>query len=165
MKDCNAIHVHLDPSLRLSKAEKERSVDEKEYRRNIRCLRYLLHTRPDLSYSIIVLRTYLQSPKQSHKAALKAVLRYLQGIISFGLSFSRSGETKVEGYNDSTHNVDDDDGKSTAGYIFYCANCPISWSSHKQETVALSSCEAEFMAGTEAEKQAIWLQELLGEIK
>ena len=34
----------------------------------------------------------------------------------------------------------------------------------KQDTVALSSCEAEYMAGTEAAKQAIWLQELLSEI-
>jgi len=164
MKDCNVIHVPMDPSLRLSKSSHERSVDEKEYRRNIGCLRYLLHTRPDLSYSVGVLSRYMQSPKQSHEAALKAILRYLQGMTSFGLSFLRSGETKIEGYSDSSHNVDEDDGRSTAGYIFYCGDCPISWSSHKQETVALSSCEAEFMAATEAAKQAIWLQELLGEI-
>ena len=41
---------------------------------------------------------------------------------------------------------------------------PITWCSQKQETVALSSCEAEFMAGTEASRQAIWLQDLLAEI-
>ena len=43
-------------------------------------------------------------------------------------------------------------------------DAPISWSSKKQETVALSSCEAEFMAATEGAKQAIWLQDLLAEI-
>ena len=48
--------------------------------------------------------------------------------------------------------------------MFYVNYCPISWCSQKQETVALSSCEAEFMAATEAAKQAIWLQELLSEI-
>lgn len=48
--------------------------------------------------------------------------------------------------------------------MFYLMGSPITWCSHKQEIVALSSCEAEFMAATEAAKQAIWLQELLSEI-
>ena len=70
----------------------------------------------------------------------------------------------MEGYSNSSHNVDEDDGRSTSGNFFYFANSPITWSSHKQETVALSSCEAEFMAATDAAKQAIWLQDLLEEI-
>ena len=71
---------------------------------------------------------------------------------------------ELVGYCDSSHNIDEDDGRSTAGHVFYLNNCPITWCSQKQETVALSSCEAEFMAATEAAKQAIWLQELLDEI-
>ena len=62
------------------------------------------------------------------------------------------------GYSDSSHNVDDDDGKSTTGHVFYLNDSPISWCSQKQEFVELSSCEAEFMAATEAAKQAVWLQ-------
>ena len=48
--------------------------------------------------------------------------------------------------------------------MFYLNKSPISWCSQKQEIVALSSCEAEFMAATEAAKQAIWLQDLLREV-
>ena len=48
--------------------------------------------------------------------------------------------------------------------MFYLDQSPITWCSQKQEIVALSSCEAEFMAATEAAKQAIWLQELMGEV-
>ena len=70
---------------------------------------------------------------------------------------------KLIGYSDSSHNIDIDDGKSTSGHIFYYGESPITWSSTKQEIVALSSCEAEFMAATEAAKQAIWLQKLLSE--
>ncbi|KAG7558630.1 Reverse transcriptase RNA-dependent DNA polymerase [Arabidopsis thaliana x Arabidopsis arenosa] len=66
--------------------------------------------------------------------------------------------------SDSSHNIDEDDGKSTTGHIFYLNDCPITWCSQKQNIVALSSCEAEFMAATEAAKQAVWLQELLGEV-
>ena len=60
--------------------------------------------------------------------------------------------------------MDVDDAKSTTGHVFYLGNSPVSWCSQKQEIVAISSCEAEFMAATEAAKQAIWLQELLSEV-
>ncbi|KAG7582462.1 GAG-pre-integrase domain [Arabidopsis suecica] len=164
MEECNAVHIPMTANLKLSKAQEEKSIDEKEYRRNIGCLRYLLHTRPDLSYSVGVLSRYMHDPKESHGAALKQILRYLQGTKSYGLSFGRKDRTELIGFSDSSHNVDEDDGRSTTGHIFYLNDCPITWCSQKQETVALSSCEAEFMAATEAAKQAIWLQELLGEI-
>nr|KAJ0196411.1 hypothetical protein LSAT_V11C700384790 [Lactuca sativa] len=74
------------------------------------------------------------------------------------------GQKRLIGYSDSSHNVDPDDGRSTTGHIFYHASSPITWCSQKQDTVALSSCEAEFMAATTSACQAIWLQDLLGEI-
>ncbi|XP_048634034.1 secreted RxLR effector protein 161-like [Brassica napus] len=97
---------------------------------------------------------------------MKHCLRYLQGTTSLGLIFERStpGIPKLIGYSDSSQNVDMDDGRSTGGHIFYLGRSLITWSSSKQDTVALSSCEAEFMAGTEAAKHAIWLQELLSEV-
>ena len=164
MQDCNMVHVPMDPSLKFSKAQGEKSVDEREYRRVIGCLRYLLHTRPDLSYSVGVMSRYMAEPKTSHAAAMKQVLRYLKGTLSCGLVFRRGTNSKLVGYSDASHNVDEDDGRSTTGHMFYFRDSPITWCSQKQETVALSSCEAEFMAATEAAKQAIWLQELLGEI-
>lgn len=79
-----------------------------------------------------------------------------------GLVFQRAtNNTKLVGYSDSSHNVDEDDGRSTNGHIFYYSGSPIRCCSTKQETVVLSLCEAEFMAATEAAKQAIWLQDLL----
>ncbi|KAG7599886.1 Zinc finger CCHC-type [Arabidopsis suecica] len=162
--DCNAVHIPMCANLKLSKAQTEKNIDEKVYRRNIGCLRYLLHTRPDLSYCVGVLSRYMHEPKESHGAALKQILRYLQGTRSYGLCFGRRNKTELIGFSDSSHNVDEDDGRSTTGHIFYLNNCPITWCSQKQETVALSSCEAEFMAATEAAKQAVWLQELLQEV-
>ena len=164
MSDCNAVQSPMEPGLSISKCEEEPSIDEKEYRRNIGCLRYLLHTRPDLSFCVGVLSRYMQSPRQSHGVALKQILRYLQGTLKHDLSFRRYTSTKLVGFSDSSHNVDEDDGRSTTGHIFYYSDSPITWCSTKQETVALSSCEAEFMAATEAAKQAIWLRELLEEI-
>ncbi|XP_048637505.1 secreted RxLR effector protein 161-like [Brassica napus] len=154
----------MDAGLKLCKAEKEVSVDEIDYRRNIGCLRYLIHTRPDLACSVGVLSRYMHSPKESHKAALKQVLRYLKGTLSYGLNFGAATQEGLIGYSDSSYNVDPDDGKSTTGHIFYLGGNPITWCSQHQEIVVLSSCEAEFMAATEASKQAIWLKDLLGEV-
>lgn len=164
MEGCNAVQTPMDAGLKLSKAQEEAGIDEKEYRRIIGCLRYLLHTRPDLSYCVGVLSRYMQEPKESHGVALKQILRYLRGTLTLGLSFTRGDKRKLVGYSDSSHNVDEDDRRSTTGHVFYLERCPITWCTQKQDTVALSSCEAEFMAATEASKQAIWLQELLGEV-
>ena len=164
MTGCNLTQFPMDAGLKLSKAQEEPNVDEKEYRRTIGCLRYLVHTRPDLSYSVGVLSRYMHQPKESHAAALKQILRYIKGTCGYGLDFRRSTKATLVGYSDSSHNVGEDDGRSTTGHMFYLNDCPITRCSQKQETIALSSCEAEFMAATEAAKQAIWLQELLAEV-
>lgn len=166
MRDCNLAHAPMEVGLKLAKSQGEKGIDATKYRKTVGCLRYLLHTRPDLSYCVGVLSRYMQDPKESHGAAIKQCLRYVKGTTSFGLVFEKFAPRvpKLIGYSDASHNIDPDDGRSTAGYIFYLGGGPISWSTHKQQTVAMSSCEAEFMAGTEAAKQAIWLQDLLNEI-
>ena len=146
MNECKSILVPMISGLELSKALDEKSIDGQQYRRSIGCLRYLLHTRPDLSYSVGVLSRYMQDPRESHGAALKQVMRYLQGTTGYGLVFKKSDKTGLVGYSDASHSVDADDGKSTGGHVFYLNECPISWCSQKQQVVALSSCEAEFMA-------------------
>lgn len=166
MSECNNVHIPMDAGLKLSKAPHEESINEKEFRRSIGCLRYLIHTRPDLSHCVGVLSRYMHDPKISHGAALKQVMRYLKGTVSLGLYYKNDGKKDVElmGYSDSSYNSDPDDGKSTTGHIFYLNGSPITWCLQKQEIVALSSCEAEFMAATETAKQAIWLQDLLRKI-
>ena len=154
----------MDSGLKLCQAKDEKMVDEKDYRRNNGCPRYLIHTRPDLAYSVGVLSQYMHDPKESHKAVLKQVLRYLQGSLAYYLVYESKSQEGLIGYSDSSYNIDPDDGKSTTGHIFYLDSNPITLCSQKLEIVALSSCEAEFMAATETAKQAIWLQELYGEI-
>ncbi|PNX79093.1 putative copia-type polyprotein [Trifolium pratense] len=56
------------------------------------------------------------------------------------------------------------DRKSTAGYIFFYGGAPISWCSKKEPVVALSSCEAEYIAASLSTCQAIWLKNLIEEI-
>ncbi|GKB74395.1 hypothetical protein Tco_0935807, partial [Tanacetum coccineum] len=67
-------------------------------------------------------------------------------------------------YSDSSYGINTDQGKGTTGIVFYFGESPITWCTQKQPTVALSSCESEFMAATGAACQALWLKRLLSEL-
>ena len=70
----------------------------------------------------------------------------------------------VVGYCDSDYAGDLDKRRSTTGYVFTLAKAPVSWKSTLQSIVALFTTEAEYMAITEAVKEAIWLQGLLDDL-
>nr|GEX49393.1 uncharacterized mitochondrial protein AtMg00810-like [Tanacetum cinerariifolium] len=74
--------------------------------------------------------------------------------------YQKCNDMKLVGYSDSSHNIDIDDGRSTTGHVFYLGTSPITWCSQKKIIMALSSCEAEFVAATATACQAIWLREL-----
>ncbi|GKB23949.1 hypothetical protein Tco_0863350 [Tanacetum coccineum] len=52
MEDCNATLYLMEKDLKLSKAEDELEVEASQYQKVVGCLRYLLHTRLDLTYSV-----------------------------------------------------------------------------------------------------------------
>ncbi|GKC27388.1 zinc finger, CCHC-type containing protein [Tanacetum coccineum] len=78
MMDCNKTLIPMDPGTRLTKNTRGTLVNSTEYRSLIRCLRYLLHTRPDLSYSVRLLSRFMQEPREQHMKAIKQVLRYVK---------------------------------------------------------------------------------------
>ncbi|GJV66870.1 hypothetical protein Tco_1482379 [Tanacetum coccineum] len=71
---------------------------------------------------------------------------------------------KDDGMMTDNYGVNTQEGKGTTGIIFYYGESPISWSTQKQATVALSSCESEFIAATAAAIQALWLKRLLSKL-
>nr|GEZ36466.1 ribonuclease H-like domain, reverse transcriptase, RNA-dependent DNA polymerase [Tanacetum cinerariifolium] len=103
----------------------------------------------------------MQDPKDHH---LKAVIRYIKGTKEHGIIYKKEGGCKITGYSDSSYGINTDQGKETTGIVFYFGESPITWCTQKQPTVALSSCEPEFMAATGAACQALWLKRLLSEL-
>lgn len=164
MTDCNKTLIPMDPGTRLTKNTEGTMVNSTEYRSLIGCLRYLLHTRPDLSYSIGLLSRFMQEPKEQHMKAIRQVLRYVKGTINYGITYRHNGGNKIQGFSDSSYGVNTQEGKGTTGIIFYYGDSSISWSTKKQATVALSSCESEFIAATAAATQALWLKRLLSRL-
>nr|GEW76395.1 zinc finger, CCHC-type [Tanacetum cinerariifolium] len=93
--------------------------------------------------------------------AIRQVLRYVKGTKHHGITYKHNGGNKIHGYRDSSYGVNTQEGKGTTGVIFYYGESSISWSTQKQATVALSSCESEFIAATATATQALWLKRLL----
>ena len=97
--------------------------------------------------------------------ALKRVLRYLAGTKSYGITYTDSpsstptNPTCFNGFADAAF-ANQDECKSTSGYVFMASGGAITWRSKKQTTVTLSSTEAEYIALAEAAREASWLRNL-----
>jgi hypothetical protein len=96
-------------------------------------------------------------------AAVKRIFSYLRGTLDLQLTF-RGELTDLVGYSDSDWGGDPITHRSTAGFVFNIGSGAISWSSKRQPTVALSTCEAEYQAQTQAAKEAVWLRSLLQDL-
>jgi len=119
-------------------------------------------TRPDIVFAVIRLSQYTSRPREVHWLGLKRILRYLKGTASACLLLGDMADDKdagLVGYFDAAH-ADNANRRSTCRYIFLLYGSLISWSSKVQRTIALSTTEAELMAGTEATREAIWIKGL-----
>ncbi|WVZ83397.1 hypothetical protein U9M48_030555 [Paspalum notatum var. saurae] len=124
----------METRLKLSKHSTSPAVDAIEYRCLIGSLRYLVNTRPDLAFAVGYLSRFMEDPRQEHMAGIKHLLRYVTGTVDYGLVYARSNtEPGLVGYSDN-------DMRSTSGIIFFLDSNP------KQRVVALSSCEAKYIA-------------------
>ena len=93
-------------------------------------------------------------PGEDHWKAVKNILKYLRRTKYVFLVYGES-ELKLEGYTDSNFQSDPDDSKSTLGYVFTLYGGAVSWKSAKQPTVADLVTEAEYIAVSEATKEAV----------
>ncbi|GJT41121.1 retrovirus-related pol polyprotein from transposon TNT 1-94 [Tanacetum coccineum] len=137
------------------------------YANAVGSLMYLMVcTRPDIAYAVSVVSRYLANPGKNHWEAVKWILKYLRGTANVGLVYgtNRGNHVDVTGFVDSDYAKDPDKGRSITGYAFLVQGCVVSWKATLQHVVALSTTEAEYMALTEAVKEAIWLRGLLEEL-
>ena len=125
------------------------------------CLMYLTATRPDIQHAVSILSRFLHCANEEHLTAAKRVLRYLKGTQGYGVRFLEVQEMKLVGYVDSDWGSSAEDMKSTTGFCFSLGSGCFSWSTKKQEVVAQSTAEAEFVVATAAAKHAVWLRKLL----
>ncbi|WJX96077.1 hypothetical protein P8452_77325 [Trifolium repens] len=148
-----------------SKEERER-MNEIPYASAIGSIMYaMLCTRPDVSYALSATSRYQSDPGESHWIAVKNILKYLRRTKETFLVYGGEEELSVVGYTDASFQTDKDDFRSQSGFVFCLNGGTVSWKSSKQETVADSTTEAEYIAASSAAKEAVWIKKFISELE
>ena len=165
MSDCKPVSTPMETGASyVKRKESEEKADGVTYRRIVGGLQYLCNTRPDIQYAVGVVSRFVSDPSATHWRAVKRILRYIQGTVGYGLKYSAGGGITLTGLCDADWAGDKQDRKSTSGYTFFIGGNPVSSSSRKQQTVSLSSGEAEYIALSAATQEAMWIRSMLTEL-
>jgi hypothetical protein len=100
---CNPCSTPMEVRLQLSKQSTTAEVDATMYRSLVGSLRYLVHTRPDITFAVGYVSRFMEKPRQEHLGAVKHLLRYVAGTVDYGLCYPKyaGGENRLTGYSDS----------------------------------------------------------------
>ncbi|WVZ89770.1 hypothetical protein U9M48_036134 [Paspalum notatum var. saurae] len=139
------------------------AVDQKEFHGMIGLLLYLTATRPDIQFAVCLCARYQASPRTSHRQAVKRIFRYLKFTTELGLWYSSGSSLSLRGFLDADHAGCRIDRKSTSGTCQLLGTSLVSWSSHKQASVALSTTEAEYVAAASYCSQLLWMKATLSD--
>jgi hypothetical protein len=132
------------------------------YRELIGSLMYIANaTRPDKSFAVGRLASVMDCYTTDHWKAAVRVLRYLKGMCTLSLRLGGPTALSLVGFSDLDYANCTETSKSIGGNCFSMGSGSVSWSSRKQRTVADSSCYAEYIALSEAAKEAIFLRMVL----
>ncbi|KAE8239630.1 hypothetical protein A4X06_0g8158, partial [Tilletia controversa] len=121
-------------------------------------------TRPDIAYAVSRLARFMANPRPEHIVGAYRLLRYLKGTSGIGLVFTDESNVQIEGFCDADHAKDHDNRRSVSGYAFFVHGNLVSWRSRLQATVAISSTESEYVAMSEAAREAKWLRTFTTEL-
>lgn len=158
------------PIVSISELDGEEEIDVTvPYQEAIGTLLYIaLNTRPDILFATITLSRYNKIPTKRRWHAVQRVFRYLSGTKDLGLSFvppndAATSQQLVHAYADADWGGSNS-GFSTSGIVILLNNCPIICRSVRQRSIALSTCEAEYVATSDCAKEVMWLTGLLSEL-
>ncbi|GJW81455.1 zinc finger, CCHC-type containing protein [Tanacetum coccineum] len=123
-------------------------------------------TRPDVAFAQNITSRFQQNPGEAHWTAVKNILKYLRNTKDTFLVYGGNpeAELQVKCYCDAGFETDRDDTKSQTGYVFVLNGGAVVWKSSKQSTTAQHATEAEYIAASEAAKEAVWIRKFIDEL-
>lgn len=121
-------------------------------------------TRPDIAYAISEVSRFNANHTDVHWTAAKRILRYLRGTTSLKLRYERKKEP-IHAYCDADWGSENETRKSRTGYVIVMAGAAVAWCSKRQQIVALSSTEAEYIALSSTVRESLWTLQLRDEIQ
>ena len=161
LKGCKSVATPLISNEKLIKDDGAEPADSNLYRKIVGSLLYLTATRPDVMFAASLLSRFMHNPTKTHMGTANRVLRYIAGTVDYGIKYDKGEAAILVVLCDSDWGGSEDDMRSTSGYAFSLGSGIFSWASVKQQSVALSTAEAEYVSAAEATSQAIWLRFVL----
>ena len=167
MQDSKRGFLPMFHGIKLSKSQCPTTKDEREgmdkipYASAIGSIMYaMLCTRLDVSYYALSMTSRFQSDLgECHWIAVKNILKYLRRTKDIIWIYGgQEGELVISGYTDARFQFDLDDFRSQSGFVFCLIGGVVRWRSSKQDNVVDSTTEAEYIAASDASKEAVWIQ-------
>jgi hypothetical protein len=146
MKNAKPIKTPMGTNGHLNLDTGGESVDQKVYRSMIGSLLYLCASRPDIMLSVCMCARFQANPKEVHLRAVKRIMRYLVYTPRFGLWYPKGSTFDLIGYSDANYAECKIDRKSTSGTCQFLGRSLVSWAPKKQNSIALSTVKAEYIA-------------------
>ena len=138
-------------------------VDQKMYRSMIRSQFYVTTSRPDVMFSVCMCARFQTTPRESHLKATKRILRYLKHTQNVGLWYPKGARFELIEYSGSDYMGCKVERKSTSVTCQLLGRSLVSWSSEKQNGVALSTTKAEYISAGSCCTQLLWMNATLSD--
>ncbi|XP_071727267.1 uncharacterized mitochondrial protein AtMg00810-like [Rutidosis leptorrhynchoides] len=157
--NCNPVKTPVDTNGKLSSSKGKPYSNPTLYRSLAGALQYLTFTRPNISYAVQRVCLHMHDPRECHMDALKRIIRYIQGTLSFGMQLTKSSFQSLVSYTDADWGGCPDTRQSTSGYCVFLGDNLISWSSKRR-----SSAVAEYRGVANVVSESCWIRNLLLEL-
>jgi hypothetical protein len=163
MEDAKTISTPMRKNGSLDSDANGNMVDQKLYRSMIGSLLYVTVSRPDVMFSVCICARFQASPRESHLTTTKRILRYLKHTQDVGFWYPKDAKFELVGYSDSDYAGCKLERRSTSGTCQLLGRSLASWSSKKQNSVALLTAEAEYIAADSCCAQILWMKATLND--
>ena len=118
-------------------------------------------TRPDITTAVSMLSRHMATPTKAHVTAARNVIAYLAATPELGLRYKAQGEPNIEVYCDASFASEEYKRKSRTGWVILVNGTPVAWKSSLQPVIAHSTAESEYIAMSDAAREAIYIRRLL----
>ena len=162
------VKTPLDKDIKLAKQDDYTAHPKfrTEYQSKVGSLNFASNqTRPDIAFATGYIARYASNPNQTHMNAVDRIFAYLKSDPGKAIVYSGKHGLQLRGFVDSDFAGCEDSRRSTTGWVFTLAGGPVSWSSQRQKTVATSTMDAEYIAGAEAAKEAVWIRNFINDLR
>jgi hypothetical protein len=161
MKNGKPIKTPMGTNVHLDLDTGGKSVDQKVYRAMIEYLLYLCASRSDIMLFVYMCANFQANPKEVHLRVVKRIMRYLVYTPKFGLCYPNGSTFDLIGYSDIDYAACKIDRKSTSGTCQFLGRSLVSWASNKQNSLALSTAEVEYIVACHCCAQLLWMRQTL----